>query len=112
MNKLLENYKRFFKEDLREAAETNLLQLIQYYVTNVATIDQSGDDAWIRKAEQEQTGIKRKITQLKGKEYFNKVDEIADLILSDAEYSGTNLMPEIEKLANELGFSADQIRDI
>ena len=113
------NLKKFLVENklttnsriLKEEQEDSLLKLIQAYVSNDYTIDQGYVDAYIEKAEQEQPVLQSKITQLKGEEYFNKVAEIANLLTSEAEYSGEDI-PEIEQLAAQLGFTVDQIKDI
>jgi len=111
------NLKKFLVENklttnsklLKEESE-DLLTLVQAYISNDYSLDQGYGNSY-DKAEQEQPILKSKITQLKGEEYFSKVEEIANLITIEAEYSGEDI-PEIEQLATELGFTVDQVKDI
>jgi len=112
------NLKKFLVENklttnsrlLNEEQGDDLLRLVQDYVSNDYTIDQ-GSESQIEAAELEQPEIASKIAAMKGEEYLEKVKEIANLLTIDSEYSGEE-NPELEALAQELGFTLDQINNI
>jgi len=111
------NLKKYLTEGilLKEEQEDNLLTLIQDYINNDFTLDQGYGDA-LDKAEEEQPILRDKIIKLKGKDYFSKVEKVANLLTYEAEYvtadESEELDQQIQDIAEELGFTKDELRDI
>jgi len=111
------NFKKYLAENklLKEEQEDNLLKLVQDYISNDYTLDQGWGDA-VSKAEEEQPMLKDKIVQLKGEDYFSKVEKVANLLTYEAEYvtpdESEELEQQIQDIASELGFTKDELNDI
>lgn len=111
------NLKSFLTEGrlLKEEQGDNLLKLVQDYISNDYTIDQGYGD-YVDKAEEEQPILRDKIIQLKGEDYFSKVEKVANLLTYEAEYvtsdESEGLEQQIQDIASELGFTKDELNDI
>ena len=112
------NLKSFLAEGilLKEEQEDNLLKLIQDYISNDFTLDQGYDKDVVDQAREEQPKLQDKIIQLKGEDYFAKVEKVANLLTYEAEYVTADEVDEVEQqiqdIASELGFTSDELRDI
>jgi hypothetical protein len=109
------NLKSFLAEGilLKEEQEDNLLKLIQEYIANDFTLDQGYGDE-VGRAEEAQPILKDKIIQLKGEDYFNKVEKAATILTYEAEYVTSDEADEVEQqiqdVASELGFTPDELK--
>jgi len=96
----------------QEGQGDNLLKLVQDYISNDFTLDQGYGDA-VGKAEEEQPMLRDQIIQLKGKDYFSKVEKAANLLTYEAEYvtadESEELEQQIQDIASELGFTKDEL---
>ena len=111
--KKLQKIAGILKESVNEG--NDLLSLIRNYIDYDYTVDQGwGDD--VDHAEQQLQSIEAEITAQKGPEYFKIVKDLAGLMTYDAEYANAEeaeeIAPQIEQLASELGFTADQIKSL
>jgi hypothetical protein len=99
-------------ESIQEGQGDDLLTLVQDYISNDFTLDQGYGDA-VGKAEEEQPMLRDKIIQLKGEDYFSKVEKVANLLTYEAEYvtadESEKLEQQIQDLAEELGFTKDEL---
>jgi len=99
------------ESQLNEAQD--LLGLMRDYISNVATIDQGGSDIDRDGVEAEQESIKSEIVKAKGEAYFEILDDFAQASIYSDEYAGPEEAPEVEakmqELANELGFSVNEL---
>jgi hypothetical protein len=91
----------------------NLLSMLKDYVSDHYTADQGwGEDQ--EEAEENLKQSETEIINLKGQEYFENLKEFASLVTYDNEYAGPEeseeIQPQLEELANKLGFSVDQLR--
>jgi hypothetical protein len=111
------DFKKYLSEGtlLKEEQKDNLLKLVQDYISNDFTLDQGYGDA-VGKAEEEQPMLRDQIIQLKGKDYFSKVEKAANLLTYEAEYvtadESEELEQQIQDIASELGFTKDELNDI
>lgn len=109
------NLKSFLAEGklLKEEQEDNLLKLVQEYIANDFTLDQGYGDE-VGRAEETQPILKDKIIQLKGEDYWKKVEKAATLLTYEAEYvtaeEADELDQQIEEIASELGFTSDELK--
>jgi hypothetical protein len=109
------NLKSFLAEGilLKEEQEDNLLKLVQEYIANDFTLDQGYGDE-VGRAEEAQPILKDKIIQLKGEDYWKKVEKAATLLTYEAEYvtaeEADELDQQIEEIASELGFTSDELK--
>jgi hypothetical protein len=101
------------ESQLNEAQE--LLDLMTSYINNVATLDQ-GYDFDRDEVEAEQESIKSEIIKAKGEAYFEVLDDFAQASIYSDEYAGPEEAPEVEarmeELANQLGFSVNQLKGV
>lgn len=122
MKKQLNEIKRMqqlaglIKESQLNEAE-DLLSMIQDYISSHYTADQGyGDDDEVENAEADMEMIKAKITKIKGPDYFEAVEDFASLMTYDAEYAGPEesdeIQPQLEELAQKLGYTVDQLKGI
>lgn len=99
-------------ESIQEGQGDDLLTLVQDYISNDFTLDQGYGDA-VGKAEEEQPMLRDKIVQLKGEDYFSKVEKVANLLTYEAEYvtadESEELEQKIQDVAEELGFTKDEL---
>ena len=113
------DYNKYLKNNplLKEGNETeDLLSILQDYVSADYTADQGYGDGVLEKAEEDMKRAEVAITKMKGVEYFKALKEFARLVTYDAEYAGPDesaeIQPELKKLAQELGYTVDELRDI
>jgi hypothetical protein len=111
------------KENVNEPK--NLLALIQDYIDfdytadqgyGTSTDDETGEEVDIvDNAEKQKQRIEKEITALKGRQYFQLVQNYAQLSTYEAEYAGPDDMEQLtsdkEETARKLGFTVDQINE-
>lgn len=102
------------ESQLNEAED--LLSMIQDYVSSHYTADQGYGDGEVENAEADMEMIKAKITKIKGPDYFEAVEAFAELATYDEEYAGPEesdeIQPQLEELAQKLGYTVDQLKGI
>jgi hypothetical protein len=100
------------ENQLNEAED--LLSMIQDYVSAHYTSDQGYGEGVVEKAEADMEKIKTEVTKMKGAEYFKNLETFAGLVTYDDEYAGREesdeIQPQLEELAQKLGFTIDQLR--
>jgi hypothetical protein len=102
---------------ITENQSDSLLTLVQDYAGYTYTADQGYGTVNVDGKEMNQTKyaalqlekIKPEIIKLKGEQYFEDVEEFAELFTVAEEYSGENLTDELEAAANKLGFSLEDL---
>ena len=102
------------ESQLNEAED--LLSMLQDYISSHYTADQGYGEGVVEKAEADMEMIEAKITEIKGASYFEDLKEFAELVTYDAEYADSEesakIQPQLEKLAQKLGYTVDQLREI
>jgi uncharacterized lipoprotein NlpE involved in copper resistance len=112
------------ESQLNEAED--LLTLVKDYIDYDYTADQgygtgidneTGEEIDIvDNAEKEKQRIEKEITALKGREYFQLVQNYAELSTYESEYAGPDDMEQLiadkKETAQKLGFTIDQIDSI
>jgi len=92
----------------------NLLSMIEDYISAHYTSDQGYGKGVVEKAEVNMKKIKSEVTKIKGEEYFKNLETFAGLVTYDNEYAdqeeSDEIQPQLEELAQKLGFTVDQLR--
>jgi len=91
----------------------NLLSMIEDYISAHYTSDQGYGKGVVEKAEVNMKKIKSEVTKIKGEEYFKNLETFAGLVTYDNEYAdqeeSDEIQPQLEELAQKLGFTLDQL---
>jgi len=92
--------------------DSNILDLINDYKGNAYALDQ-GYGFNVDEMEAEQESIKQQIIDLKGEQYFELVNDIADLTVYLDEYAGPDESKEIEGnikvITNKMGLTPNDL---
>jgi hypothetical protein len=103
-------------EEMQGGEHTDLLSILQDYVSADYTADQGYGDGVVEKAEADKERIEAEVTRMKGAEYFKALKKFANLVTYDDEYAGAEesaeIQPLLAELAEKLGFTVDQLRGI
>ncbi len=102
--------------EMQDEEYTDLLSMLQDYVSADYTADQGYGDGVVEKAEADKERIEAEVTRMKGAEYFKVLKEFANLVTYDDEYAGAEesaeIQPLLAELAEKLGFTVDQLKGL
>jgi hypothetical protein len=117
MKSNLQEVRKFQKiAGLLKENESNLLGQLQRYIDNTGLLDFKSQGEESEEAEIENSAIEKEITKIKGRDYFQILERFAELNSYRQEYAGPDEIGEVEEkletLANELGYSVDQLNNI
>lgn len=103
-------------EEMQGGEHTDLLSMLQDYVSADYTADQGYGDGVVEKAEADKERIEAEVTRMKGAEYFKALKKFANLVTYDDEYAGAEesaeIQPLLAELAKKLGFTVDQLKGL
>lgn len=93
--------------------DSNILDLINDYKSNAYTLDQ-GYDFDVDEMEAKQENIKQQIIDLKGEQYFEMVDNLANLTVYLDEYAGPDesieTRQQIKTIADKMGLTPSDLK--